>query len=74
MIGPADPELGEGMCVKVGNIFPVKKDPALLGFVVTGDTVQQAGFSGSIWTNNGYQLARVHRKVNLVEGSNSTES
>ena len=53
LIGPADSNFCEMMGGEVAYVFSIEENPALLGFVVAGDTVQQACLAGAIWADNG---------------------
>ena len=57
MIGPANSNLGKPMGGKQCDVTSVEDYPPLLGPVVSGDTIQQAGLAGAIRSDDGDQLS-----------------
>jgi len=67
-------KFGNGMSGNSKDVLAFVKYLTFLGGIKTADTVQQAGFSGSVGTNNGENLTVEKFSVNIVEGLNASKS
>ena len=74
LVGSSDAGFGKVMGGEVGDILPIKENLSFLGLVITGNTIEQTGFAGAVWSDDGNQFSRIHFEINLVEGRDAPES
>jgi hypothetical protein len=71
---PADPVFYQIVRGKLGYILAVKHDLAAHGPVISGDTVQKAGFAGSVGPYYGKQIARSYGQIDIAQCHNPSET
>ena len=71
--GTRNPQFGYGMGVHAQKVLALVKNLTFLGGVESADTIQQAGFAGSVGPDDGKYLAFEKPGVDIIQRLNTAE-
>jgi hypothetical protein len=71
--GAGNPQFGNGMGMHTKKVFTLVEDLTFLGGVKSADTIQQAGFTGSVGSDDGEDLTAEKPGLDVIQCLNSAE-